>query len=204
MNNKNIWSSLVFQATLWCLPLLLQSPSTSLITYHLMLQLLSVKHLIRVSVFRHWWVTAKTRASLRSRLLSLFLWSWLSVSSLHDENDEVRQLPYLVKHLSFYSNHFGQVLMRLSTFTIVSLLVLLQSPVFDCYGYIRAISITRLPTSLQLNRIFCDMDELTSSSIGEDSQESLILTVNESDNRCKHIRNILKLNVGDTLKGRNH
>ena len=148
--------------------------------------------------------TAKTRVGFRSRLLCLFLWSWLLVSSLHYENDELRQLPYLEEHLSFYSNHLSQVMMRLSTFTIVSLLLLLQSPVFDCYRYIRAISITRFPTSLQLNRIFCDMDELTSSSVGEHSQESLILTVNESDNRCKHIRNILKLNVGDTLKGRNH
>lgn len=169
-----------------------------------MLQLLVVKHLTSISVFRHWWVTAKTRENLRSRLLSLFRWSWLSIYLLHDENDELRQLPYLVEHLSFYSNDLGQVMMILSTITIVSLLVLLQSPVFDCYGYIRAISITRFPTSLQLNRIFCDMDELTSSDIGEDYQESLILTVNESDNRCKHIRNILKLNVGDTLKGRNH
>lgn len=169
-----------------------------------MLLLLVVKHLTSISVFRHWWVTAKTREGFRSRRLSFFLWSWLSVSSLHNENDELRQIPYLVEHLSFYSKHFGQVMMRFSTFTIVSLLVLLQSPVFDCYGYIRAISITRFPTSLQLNRIFCDMDELTSSSIGEDSQESLILTINESDNRCKHIRNILKLNVGDTLKGRNY
>lgn len=48
------------------------------------------------------------------------------------------------------------------------------------------------------------MDELTSSSIGEDFQESLILKINESDNRCKHIRKILKLDVGDTLKGLNY
>ena len=93
--------------------------------------------------------------------------------------------------------------MRLTTLTITSLLVLLTSPFCNCYGYIRAISIARLPTSLQLNRIFCDMDELTLSSIGEDFQESLILTITESDNRCKHIRKILKLDVGDTLKGLN-
>ena len=95
-------------------------------------------------------------------------------------------------------------MMRLTTLTITSLLLLLTSPLHNCYGYIRAISIARLPTSLQLNRIFCDMDELTSSSIGEDFQESLILTIKESDNRCKHIRKILKLDVGDTLKGLNH
>jgi hypothetical protein len=45
------------------------------------------------------------------------------------------------------------------------------------------------------------MEELTESYIGPDLQQSLVLKINESDIRCKHIKSILKLKVGDTIKG---
>jgi hypothetical protein len=54
-------------------------------------------------------------------------------------------------------------------------------------------------TNLNLNRIFCDIDETTTSST--ESENGLVLNLDELDPRCQHIKNILKLEVGDTIKG---
>lgn len=91
--------------------------------------------------------------------------------------------------------------MKSSSVIIATLLLLLQTPLHKCFNFIKLTASSRFTTKLLLNRIFCDMEELTESYIGSDLQQSLVLKINESDIRCKHIKNILKLNVGDTIKG---
>jgi hypothetical protein len=54
-------------------------------------------------------------------------------------------------------------------------------------------------TNLNLNRIFCDIDETTTSLT--EPENGLVLNLNELDPRCQHIKKILKLEIGDTIKG---
>jgi hypothetical protein len=84
---------------------------------------------------------------------------------------------------------------------MAALLLLHQAPLHMSFNFMKPTINSRLTTNLQLNRIFCDLEELTESCIGPDLQLSLVLKINESDLRCKHIKSILKLNVGDTIKG---
>jgi hypothetical protein len=91
--------------------------------------------------------------------------------------------------------------MKSSSVIIAALLLLYQSSLHECFNFVKRTSSRRFTTNLQLNRIFCDMEELTESYIGPDLQQSLVLKINESDIRCKHIKSILKLKVGDTIKG---
>lgn len=52
-------------------------------------------------------------------------------------------------------------------------------------------------TKLNLNRIFCDIDETTTSLNGQE----IILKLEELDYRCQHIKKILKLEINDSIKG---
>lgn len=107
--------------------------------------------------------------------------------------DKEQKLEY------FTSQKFAD--MKSSSVVMAAVLLLYQTPLHKCFNFMRVMSNSRFSTSLQLNRIFCDMEELIESDVGPDLRQSLVLKINESDIRCKHIKTILKLNVGDTIKG---
>jgi hypothetical protein len=115
--------------------------------------------------------------------------------ALHDRVyfDNQRELEY------FALQKLGN--MKSPSVIMTALLLLYHSPLHKCFNFMKVTSNGRFTTNLQLNRIFCDMEELTVSYIGPDLQQSLVLKINESDIRCKHIKSILKLKVGDTIKG---
>lgn len=91
--------------------------------------------------------------------------------------------------------------MRSSSTVFGALLLFNKTHTFQCFSIFKAARVIHSSTCLQLNRIFCDMDELIESDIGSDNAQSLTLNIDEDDNRCKHIKTILKLNPGDNLKG---
>lgn len=91
--------------------------------------------------------------------------------------------------------------MQVSSLFLASLLLLNQSLPLVSFNFLKVITSSRSATALQLNRIFFDIEEVTKSGSGPDVTNSLILNLNESDYRYKHIKTILKLEAGDTLKG---
>ena len=96
--------------------------------------------------------------------------------------------------------------MRFLSVLLATLLLLDQSQLLVSFNFVKAITNLR-STSLHLNRIFCDIDEVTEVQNSIESTESgsdipqMVLHLDNDDYRCKHIRTILKLEAGDPLKG---
>ena len=91
--------------------------------------------------------------------------------------------------------------MRFLSLLLSFSLLLNQSLQLVSFSFTKLITSSRYASALHLNRIFCDIDEVITSGGGPDMLQSLILNLNETDYRYKHIKNILKLEAGDTLKG---
>lgn len=91
--------------------------------------------------------------------------------------------------------------MRFISSLLAVLLLLDQSLLLVSFNFIRAITNARSTSVLQLNRIFCDIEEIVEIDNGADTPQSMILNLDNNDNRCKHIKTILKLEAGDTIKG---
>ena len=97
---------------------------------------------------------------------------------------------------------FGRrVAMRFLSLLLSSSLLLNQSLPLVSFSFTKLINSARYESALCLNRIFCDIDEVIKSGSSPDVLQPLILNLNETDYRYKHIKNILKLEAGDTLKG---
>ena len=92
--------------------------------------------------------------------------------------------------------------MRLERALFATLLLLNQSVHLVSFNFVQTVTSLRSTSSaLYLNRIFCDLDEVIERDQGHGVSPTLILNLNTTDYRCKHINTILRLEAGDTLKG---
>jgi len=80
--------------------------------------------------------------------------------------------------------------------SLILSLSLLNNKILRINNNINCKIVSNMNTIMYLNRIFVDINECYSNP----NNDEMLLDLKEDDYRCQHIKNILKLNTGDSLR----